>query len=176
MCFLVLRIEWEKHSVGLRSSPILKTHLFYLVCNSLGSSLICMLCLSFPDYSYFFKGNHYFKLEDNSLKIVKLGEITKDWLGCWASTRTQCSQFLNWQLALCGHCFFCRTLLAVSALHSFVFFFFFKFRHVSAGNVPSSLYNQPPRKTPWKQTHRLNISNWIFAVVLCDTFLMLKQI
>uniref|UniRef100_A0A3Q4GU76 72 kDa type IV collagenase n=1 Tax=Neolamprologus brichardi TaxID=32507 RepID=A0A3Q4GU76_NEOBR len=34
------------------------------------------------DYSYFFKGNHYFKLEDSSLKIVKLGEITKDWLGC----------------------------------------------------------------------------------------------
>uniref|UniRef100_A0A8C6PP29 72 kDa type IV collagenase n=1 Tax=Nothobranchius furzeri TaxID=105023 RepID=A0A8C6PP29_NOTFU len=34
------------------------------------------------DYSYFFKGNHYFKLEDSSLKIIKLGEITKDWLGC----------------------------------------------------------------------------------------------
>ncbi|KAL3992722.1 intraflagellar transport protein [Sarotherodon galilaeus] len=34
------------------------------------------------NYSYFFKGNHYFKLEDSSLKIVKLGEITKDWLGC----------------------------------------------------------------------------------------------
>uniref|UniRef100_A0A3B5LZI7 72 kDa type IV collagenase n=1 Tax=Xiphophorus couchianus TaxID=32473 RepID=A0A3B5LZI7_9TELE len=34
------------------------------------------------DYSYFFKGSHYFKLEDSSLKIVKLGEITKDWLGC----------------------------------------------------------------------------------------------
>lgn len=40
------------------------------------------LCLSFTDYSYFFKGDHYFKLEDSSLKIVKLGEITKDWLGC----------------------------------------------------------------------------------------------
>uniref|UniRef100_A0AAQ5YHD5 72 kDa type IV collagenase n=1 Tax=Amphiprion ocellaris TaxID=80972 RepID=A0AAQ5YHD5_AMPOC len=37
---------------------------------------------SLNDYSYFFKGNHYFKLEDSSLKIVKLGEITKDWLGC----------------------------------------------------------------------------------------------
>lgn len=44
------------------------------------------LCSSSTDYSYFFKGNHYFKLEDSSLKIVKLGEITKDWLGCWAST------------------------------------------------------------------------------------------
>uniref|UniRef100_A0A8C6PLZ6 72 kDa type IV collagenase n=1 Tax=Nothobranchius furzeri TaxID=105023 RepID=A0A8C6PLZ6_NOTFU len=37
---------------------------------------------SLNDYSYFFKGNHYFKLEDSSLKIIKLGEITKDWLGC----------------------------------------------------------------------------------------------
>uniref|UniRef100_A0AAY5KR53 72 kDa type IV collagenase n=1 Tax=Esox lucius TaxID=8010 RepID=A0AAY5KR53_ESOLU len=34
------------------------------------------------DYTYFFKGAHYFKLDDSSLKIVKLGEITKDWLGC----------------------------------------------------------------------------------------------
>ncbi|XP_052340888.1 72 kDa type IV collagenase-like [Oncorhynchus keta] len=34
------------------------------------------------DYTYFFKGAHYFKMDDSSLKIVKLGEITKDWLGC----------------------------------------------------------------------------------------------
>ncbi|CAL8382841.1 unnamed protein product, partial [Arctogadus glacialis] len=34
------------------------------------------------DYSYFFKGAHYFKLDDSSLKIVKLGDIGKDWLGC----------------------------------------------------------------------------------------------
>uniref|UniRef100_A0A6Q2XMF3 72 kDa type IV collagenase n=1 Tax=Esox lucius TaxID=8010 RepID=A0A6Q2XMF3_ESOLU len=37
---------------------------------------------SLNDYTYFFKGAHYFKLDDSSLKIVKLGEITKDWLGC----------------------------------------------------------------------------------------------
>ncbi|XP_024001431.2 72 kDa type IV collagenase [Salvelinus sp. IW2-2015] len=34
------------------------------------------------DDTYFFKGAHYFKMDDSSLKIVKLGEITKDWLGC----------------------------------------------------------------------------------------------
>ena len=44
------------------------------------NNLCCIILI--PDYSYFFKGAHYFKLEDSSLKIVKLGEITKDWLGC----------------------------------------------------------------------------------------------
>ncbi|KAJ8249003.1 hypothetical protein GJAV_G00230120 [Gymnothorax javanicus] len=33
-------------------------------------------------YSYFLKGPHYLKLDDNTLKIVKVGEVKTDWLGC----------------------------------------------------------------------------------------------
>ncbi|KAK5934957.1 hypothetical protein CgunFtcFv8_020360 [Champsocephalus gunnari] len=50
--------------------------------NGLPDDIDSSFSLNGIDYSYFFKGNHYFKLEDSSLKIVKLGEITKDWLGC----------------------------------------------------------------------------------------------
>uniref|UniRef100_A0A7N9AVA4 72 kDa type IV collagenase n=1 Tax=Mastacembelus armatus TaxID=205130 RepID=A0A7N9AVA4_9TELE len=50
--------------------------------NGIPDGIDAAFSLNGIDYSYFFKGNHYFKLEDSSLKIVKLGEITKDWLGC----------------------------------------------------------------------------------------------
>uniref|UniRef100_A0A3B3C9A7 72 kDa type IV collagenase n=1 Tax=Oryzias melastigma TaxID=30732 RepID=A0A3B3C9A7_ORYME len=50
--------------------------------NGIPDDLDSAFSLNGIDYSYFFKGNHYFKLEDNSLKIVKLGEIKTDWLGC----------------------------------------------------------------------------------------------
>uniref|UniRef100_A0A7N5ZYG4 72 kDa type IV collagenase n=1 Tax=Anabas testudineus TaxID=64144 RepID=A0A7N5ZYG4_ANATE len=50
--------------------------------NGIPDGMDAAFSLNGIDYSYFFKGNHYFKLEDSSLKIVKLGEITKDWLGC----------------------------------------------------------------------------------------------
>jgi len=50
--------------------------------NGIPDNIDSAFSLNGIDYSYFFKGNHYFKLEDSSLKIVKLGEITKDWLGC----------------------------------------------------------------------------------------------
>uniref|UniRef100_A0A673HY71 72 kDa type IV collagenase n=1 Tax=Sinocyclocheilus rhinocerous TaxID=307959 RepID=A0A673HY71_9TELE len=33
-------------------------------------------------WSYFFKDSHYLKMDDSSLKIVKVGEIKKDWLRC----------------------------------------------------------------------------------------------
>lgn len=33
-------------------------------------------------YSYFFKDWYYLKLEDESLKIVKVGNVKNDWLGC----------------------------------------------------------------------------------------------
>lgn len=35
-----------------------------------------------PGHSYFFKGNYYLKLENQSLKNVKFGSIKSDWLGC----------------------------------------------------------------------------------------------
>lgn len=38
--------------------------------------------MSFAGYSYFFKDKHYLKLDDKSLRIVKVGEIKMDWLGC----------------------------------------------------------------------------------------------
>uniref|UniRef100_A0A671W7G9 72 kDa type IV collagenase n=1 Tax=Sparus aurata TaxID=8175 RepID=A0A671W7G9_SPAAU len=50
--------------------------------NGIPDGIDAAFSLNNIDYSYFFKGDHYFKLEDSSLKIVKLGEITKDWLGC----------------------------------------------------------------------------------------------
>uniref|UniRef100_A0A8C6THY6 72 kDa type IV collagenase n=1 Tax=Neogobius melanostomus TaxID=47308 RepID=A0A8C6THY6_9GOBI len=50
--------------------------------NGIPDNIDSAFSLNGIDYSYFFKDNHYFKLEDSSLKIVKLGEITKDWLGC----------------------------------------------------------------------------------------------
>ncbi|KAJ8252540.1 hypothetical protein COCON_G00218520 [Conger conger] len=33
-------------------------------------------------YSYFFKGDHYLKLDDNTLKFIKFGSVKADWLGC----------------------------------------------------------------------------------------------
>uniref|UniRef100_G3PWN0 72 kDa type IV collagenase n=1 Tax=Gasterosteus aculeatus aculeatus TaxID=481459 RepID=G3PWN0_GASAC len=50
--------------------------------NGIPDGIDASFSLNGIDYSYFFKDNHYFKLEDSSLKIVKLGEIRKDWLGC----------------------------------------------------------------------------------------------
>uniref|UniRef100_A0A9J8AAB6 72 kDa type IV collagenase n=1 Tax=Cyprinus carpio carpio TaxID=630221 RepID=A0A9J8AAB6_CYPCA len=38
--------------------------------------------LNSDGHSYFFKDSHYLKMDDNTLKIVKVGEIKKDWLRC----------------------------------------------------------------------------------------------
>ncbi|XP_058638981.1 72 kDa type IV collagenase [Onychostoma macrolepis] len=40
------------------------------------------LSLNSDGHSYFFKDSHYFKMDDSTLKIVKVGEIKKDWLRC----------------------------------------------------------------------------------------------
>lgn len=168
VCFLVrrssIRVEAQRCTLTLPPAGV------YLVRSA--PENVTNMCLSFTDYSYFFKGNHYFKLEDNSLKIVKLGEISKDWLGCWAFTRMRRSHFLKWKLALRGRCF-CIALYLRSVRCTVLCFY------VSAGDMclPASLINlRVHRKTPQEQTHRLNISNWIFAVVPCDTFHMLMQI
>ncbi|KAG7268034.1 hypothetical protein CRUP_018323 [Coryphaenoides rupestris] len=50
--------------------------------NGIPDNMDAAFSLNNIDYSYFFKGAHYFKLDDSSLKIVKLGDIGKDWLGC----------------------------------------------------------------------------------------------
>ncbi|CAL8349833.1 unnamed protein product [Merluccius merluccius] len=50
--------------------------------NGIPDGMDAAFSLNNIDYSYFFKGAHYFKLDDSSLKIVKLGDIAKDWLGC----------------------------------------------------------------------------------------------
>uniref|UniRef100_A0A8C4ZY64 72 kDa type IV collagenase n=2 Tax=Gadus morhua TaxID=8049 RepID=A0A8C4ZY64_GADMO len=50
--------------------------------NGIPDGMDAAFSLNNIDYSYFFKGAHYFKLDDSSLKIVKLGDIGKDWLGC----------------------------------------------------------------------------------------------
>ncbi|XP_035252394.1 72 kDa type IV collagenase-like [Anguilla anguilla] len=36
-------------------------------------------------HSYFFKGVHYLKLDDNTLKVMKFGDVKTDWLGCRAT-------------------------------------------------------------------------------------------
>uniref|UniRef100_A0A8C1A5F7 72 kDa type IV collagenase n=1 Tax=Cyprinus carpio carpio TaxID=630221 RepID=A0A8C1A5F7_CYPCA len=38
--------------------------------------------LNSDGHSYFFKDSHYLKMDDNALKIVKVGDIKKDWLRC----------------------------------------------------------------------------------------------
>uniref|UniRef100_A0A671R261 72 kDa type IV collagenase n=1 Tax=Sinocyclocheilus anshuiensis TaxID=1608454 RepID=A0A671R261_9TELE len=40
------------------------------------------LSINSDGHSYFFKDSHYLKMDDSSLKIVKVGEIKKDWLRC----------------------------------------------------------------------------------------------
>ncbi|KAJ8343326.1 hypothetical protein SKAU_G00306550 [Synaphobranchus kaupii] len=50
--------------------------------NGIPDDLDASLSLDENGYSYFFKGVHYLKLDDNTLKIVKLGNVKTDWLGC----------------------------------------------------------------------------------------------
>ncbi|XP_051566841.1 72 kDa type IV collagenase-like [Myxocyprinus asiaticus] len=40
------------------------------------------LSLNGDGHSYFFKDSHYLKMDDSSLKMVKVGEVKRDWLRC----------------------------------------------------------------------------------------------
>ncbi|CAH2324758.1 72 kDa type IV collagenase [Pelobates cultripes] len=50
--------------------------------NGVPDSLDAVLDHSTSGFSYFFKDWYYLKLEDKSLKIVKVGNVKNDWLGC----------------------------------------------------------------------------------------------
>ncbi|KAL4658741.1 72 kDa type IV collagenase-like [Arapaima gigas] len=50
--------------------------------NGVPDNLDAALNLNGHGYSYFFKDGYYLKLDDASLKIVKVGDVKMDWLGC----------------------------------------------------------------------------------------------
>ncbi|KAF7244738.1 72 kDa type IV collagenase [Varanus komodoensis] len=50
--------------------------------NGVPDNLDAVLDVSGSGHSYFFKDWYYLKLEDQSLKIVKVGNVKTDWLGC----------------------------------------------------------------------------------------------
>ncbi|XP_072837055.1 72 kDa type IV collagenase [Pogona vitticeps] len=50
--------------------------------NGVPDNLDAVLDVSGSGHSYFFKDWYYLKLEDQSLKIVKVGNVKSDWLGC----------------------------------------------------------------------------------------------
>uniref|UniRef100_A0A670YYG0 72 kDa type IV collagenase n=3 Tax=Pseudonaja textilis TaxID=8673 RepID=A0A670YYG0_PSETE len=50
--------------------------------NGVPDNLDAALEVSGSGHSYFFKDWYYLKLEDQSLKIVKVGNVKSDWLGC----------------------------------------------------------------------------------------------
>ncbi|XP_048371843.1 72 kDa type IV collagenase [Sphaerodactylus townsendi] len=50
--------------------------------NGVPDNLDAVLDLSGTGFSYFFKDWYYLKLEDQSLKIVKVGNVKSEWLGC----------------------------------------------------------------------------------------------
>ncbi|XP_030060173.1 72 kDa type IV collagenase [Microcaecilia unicolor] len=50
--------------------------------NGVPDNLDAVLDHNGSGYSYFFKDWYYLKLEDQSLKIVKVGNVKNDWLGC----------------------------------------------------------------------------------------------
>ncbi|NXO20438.1 MMP2 collagenase, partial [Cisticola juncidis] len=50
--------------------------------NGVPDNLDAVLGLTDSGYTYFFKDQYYLQMEDKSLKIVKIGKISSDWLGC----------------------------------------------------------------------------------------------
>ncbi|PKU31270.1 72 kda type iv collagenase [Limosa lapponica baueri] len=50
--------------------------------NGVPDNLDAVLGLVDSGYTYFFKDQYYLQMEDKSLKIVKIGKINSDWLGC----------------------------------------------------------------------------------------------
>ncbi|MBN3317899.1 MMP2 collagenase, partial [Atractosteus spatula] len=50
--------------------------------NGIPDSLDAAFHFNGDGYSYFFKDGYYLKLDDRNLKIVKIGDIKSDWLGC----------------------------------------------------------------------------------------------
>uniref|UniRef100_A0A8C9VJT7 72 kDa type IV collagenase n=1 Tax=Scleropages formosus TaxID=113540 RepID=A0A8C9VJT7_SCLFO len=50
--------------------------------NGIPDNLDAALNLNGHGHSYFFKDGYYLKLDDTSLKIVKVGDVKMDWLGC----------------------------------------------------------------------------------------------
>ncbi|KAM3920026.1 72 kDa type IV collagenase [Leptodactylus fuscus] len=50
--------------------------------NGVHDNLDAVFDLSGNGYSYFFKDQYYHEMEDKILKIVKIGNIKTDWLGC----------------------------------------------------------------------------------------------
>ncbi|NXJ76389.1 MMP2 collagenase, partial [Trogon melanurus] len=50
--------------------------------NGVPDNLDAVLGLGDSGYTYFFKDQYYLQMEDKSLKIVKIGKINSDWLGC----------------------------------------------------------------------------------------------
>lgn len=54
----------------------------------------------FSGHSYFFKDSHYLKMDDSTLKIVKVGEVKKDWLRCWTSAEHSAPGTLWWPSSL----------------------------------------------------------------------------
>lgn len=49
---------------------------------SMPDDLDAALSLNGEGFSYFFKDSHYHKMDDSTLKTVKVGEVKKDWLRC----------------------------------------------------------------------------------------------
>ncbi|XP_073515491.1 72 kDa type IV collagenase [Phyllobates terribilis] len=50
--------------------------------NGVHDNLDAVFDLNGNGYSYFFKDQYYYEMEDKILKIVKIGNVKSDWLGC----------------------------------------------------------------------------------------------
>ncbi|XP_077144376.1 72 kDa type IV collagenase [Ranitomeya variabilis] len=50
--------------------------------NGVHDNLDAVFDLNGNGYSYFFKDQYYYEMEDKILKIVKIGNVKTDWLGC----------------------------------------------------------------------------------------------
>uniref|UniRef100_A0A8C9SYW7 72 kDa type IV collagenase n=1 Tax=Scleropages formosus TaxID=113540 RepID=A0A8C9SYW7_SCLFO len=50
--------------------------------NGIPDNLDAAFSLDGNGFSYFFKNSYYLKLDDATLKIVKVGDVKSDWLGC----------------------------------------------------------------------------------------------